>query len=306
MFRRLGATTATALTSLATVTPAATAALISSPTSITPAEPSKITAAAPSRTVTALARSSTITTIAHRGASAYAPENTIAAFELAVDQRADMFELDVQETKDHKLVLMHDTTLTRTTNAKTVFPNRSPWRVHDFTLAQIRRLDAGSWKGAKYRGESVPTLGEALTKMDGTGIGILLEIKKPELYRGIEGRVVSELKRHPSWLAPRRLIVQSFNWSSMRTFHRKLGHIPIGLIGTPPSSELPRLRSFASQVNPPHSGLIPRYVRRVHSLGMKVLAWTVNDPKTMRRMISYGVDGIITNKPDVLARVIDS
>ncbi|WP_436762349.1 glycerophosphodiester phosphodiesterase [Streptosporangium sp. V21-05] len=248
----------------------------------------------------AAAQSPAPTTVAHRGASAYAPENTIAAFELADRQGADMFELDVQETKDHKLVLMHDTTLARTTNAEKLFPGQAPWKVGDLTLAQIRRLDAGSWFDAKYAGEPVPTLGEALRAMSASRPGLLLEIKAPRLYRRIEAHVADELRRHPAWLSPGRLVVQSFDWGSMRTFHRIMPRVPIGLIGTPAIADLPALARFADQINPPHDDLTPEYVRRVHRHRMEVFTWTVDDPATMRRMISYRVDGIITNKPDLM------
>jgi glycerophosphoryl diester phosphodiesterase len=235
----------------------------------------------------------TVLIVAHRGASAYAPENTVAAFELAARQRADLFELDVQETKDHELVLMHDTTLTRTTSAEQVFPDLAPWRVHDLTLAQVRKLDAGS-------GEPVPTLEEALNATAGSGLGLLLEIKEPRLYPGIESRVATELRRVPSWLAPGRLVVESFDWDSMRTFHRLLPGVPIGLLGTPSTAALPELAKYADYVNPPHAGLTAAYVKSVHDHGMKVFAWTTDDPGTMRRLLTYDVDGIITDKPDVL------
>ncbi|MEV7012372.1 glycerophosphodiester phosphodiesterase family protein [Streptosporangium sp. NPDC051022] len=244
--------------------------------------------------------------VAHRGASAYAPENTIAAFELAREQHADMFELDVQETKDHEPIVMHDTTLARTTDAERVFPGRSPWRVGDFTLAEIRRLDAGSWFSSKYRGERVPTLEETLRAMDGDGPGLLLEVKAPNLYPGVESRVADVLRRTPSWLAPGRLVVQSFDWESMRSFHRILPQVPIGLLGTPAVARLPELAGFATQINPPYGDVTADYVRRVHDNRMDVLAWTVDSPDTMRRLISSGVDGVITNKPDVAYAVVHS
>jgi glycerophosphoryl diester phosphodiesterase len=100
--------------------------------------------------------------VGHRGASAYAPENTIASFRQAKARHADYFELDVQQTKDHKLIVMHDATLSRTTNAEKVYPHGSPWRIRDYTLKQIKLLDAGSWFSAKYKGERVPTLDETL------------------------------------------------------------------------------------------------------------------------------------------------
>jgi glycerophosphoryl diester phosphodiesterase len=271
MFRRLGFIITTTLAALAAFAPTAIAA-----------------------------PSPTIINIAHRGASAYAPENTMAAFELAREQHADVFELDVQETKDHRLVLMHDTTLARTTDVEVLFPDRAPWKVGDLTLAEIRKLDAGSWFAAKHTGERVPTLGEALRAMSESGLGLLLEVKAPQLYRGIEARIAAELRRNPSWLSADRLTVQSFDWDSMRTFHRSMPEVPIGLLGTPTTGELPKLAEFASQINPPYSTLTPEYVQRVHDLRMKVLTWTVDNPEIMRRLISYRVDGIITNKPNVL------
>ncbi|MEV1200032.1 glycerophosphodiester phosphodiesterase [Microbispora rosea] len=236
--------------------------------------------------------------VAHRGASAYAPENTVAAFELARDRGADMFELDVQETEDHRLVLMHDTTLGRTTDVEEVFPGRAPWRIGEFTLAEIRRLDAGSWFSRKYAGEAVPTLGEALRAMRDSGLGLLLEIKEPRLYPGIEARVAEEIGRDPAWRG--RIVVQSFDWNSMRRFHGLMPRVPIGLLGTPRIAELPGLARFADQINPPYADVTAEYVRRVHRLRMKVLAWTVDDPAAVRRLIGAGVDGVITNKPDVV------
>ncbi|ETK34245.1 glycerophosphodiester phosphodiesterase [Microbispora sp. ATCC PTA-5024] len=245
-------------------------------------------------------RTAEVVTVAHRGASAYAPENTITAFRMAHDQHAHMFELDVQETKDHKLVLMHDTTLARTTNVERVFPGRAPWRVRDLTLAQVRKLDAGSWFGRAYRGERVPTLGETLRAMGGSRLGLLLEIKEPRLYPGIEARVALELRRHPEWLRPGRLVVQSFDWASMRRFHRLLPAVPVGLLGTPASSQLPGVAKYASYVNVPYGRLSAAYVRRVHGRHLRLFAWTVDSPSAMRRLISYKVDGIITDRPDVL------
>ncbi|MFI6298547.1 glycerophosphodiester phosphodiesterase [Nonomuraea sp. NPDC050790] len=266
--RRLGFIIVTALTTLTTLAPAVSAAAAADPTNV-----------------------------AHRGASAHAPENTIAAFQLAGRQGADMFELDVRETKDHQLVLLHDPTLTRTTNVESVFPGRSPWRLGDFTLSEVRRLDAGSWFGSGHSGERVPTLGETLRKLKGSGMGLLLEIKDPGLYPGIERRVAAELRNNSWWLQPGRLVVQSFDWRSMRTFHLRMPRVPVGLLGTPAVSELRALSTYATQINPPYQNVTRAYVRRVHRLGMQVFTWTVNDRATWRRMNAHGVDGIITDRP---------
>ncbi|WP_433466183.1 glycerophosphodiester phosphodiesterase [Spirillospora sp. CA-128828] len=247
--------------------------------------------------------------VAHRGASAYAPENTLAAFRLAKPRHADMFELDVQETRDHQLVIMHDATLSRTTNVEDLYPDRRPWKVADFTLAEIERLDAGSWFAAKYEGERVPTLDRVLTAMRGKGLGLLLEIKNPALYPGIERRIAAALRRSPSWLRydprERRLVVQSFDWESVRRFHAVLPRVPTGLLGTPKAADLPKLATYADQINPTFGDLTESYVDDVHDAGMDLLTWTVNDPEDMEKAADLDVDGIITNKPDVLHNVLD-
>ncbi|MGW0805172.1 glycerophosphodiester phosphodiesterase [Nonomuraea sp. NPDC002799] len=304
--------TALSLSPIASPASATTATSVSSPATVTNVAERDTTATkvAPRNTtgsVTNLAHrgaAAGVINVAHRGASAYAPENTLAAFGLAADQRADMFELDVQETKDHELILMHDTTLTRTTDVERVFPDLSPWNTGDLTLAQVRKLDAGSWHSGDYTGEPVPTLGEALREMGGSGLGLLLEVKSPELYPGIEARIADELRNNPGWLRPGRVVVQSFAWDAMRRFHRLLPNVPIGLLGTPTSAQLPELASFADLVNPQHTTLTASYVRRVHGLGLRLLAWTVDDSSDMRRMLGYRVDGIITNRPDVLSGLL--
>jgi glycerophosphoryl diester phosphodiesterase len=296
MFRRLGLSLAAVVAggTIVTLAPAASAA---GPTASLSASASTSAAVAD------------VANVAHRGASAYAPENTIAAFKLADEQDADMFELDVQETKDHKLVLMHDTTLARTTDVESVYPDRAPWNVSSFTLEEIRRLDAGSWFGEQFEGEPVPTLGESLRAMRGSGLGLLLEVKAPELYPGIERRIAAELLRHPFWLRPdpseRLLVLQSFNFDSMRRFHEIMPRVPVGLLGMPAAEDMPGLATFADQINPNHGSLTPEYVARVHDLDMEVFTWTVDDAAAMRRVIEAGADGVITNRPDVLADVLD-
>lgn len=251
---------------------------------------------------------SAIANVAHRGASHYAPENTLAAVREAKRRNADMFEIDVQLTKDKKIILMHDTTLTRTTDAEELFPGRAPWNVGDFTYAEIRRLDAGSWFGPTFAGERVPTLGEVLREMRSSGLGLLLEVKSPELYPGFGELLADELRRHPSWIRKdpkgRRLVIQSFNWNFIRELQPLMPSVPHGLLGTPTMDQLPELAMFADQINPNHVPLSPDYVRSVHEYGMEVFTWTVNDPADMRRVIDMNVDGIITNRPDVLHSVL--
>jgi glycerophosphoryl diester phosphodiesterase len=251
---------------------------------------------------------SSIENVAHRGASHYAPENTMAAVKEAAERNATLFEIDVQLSKDKQLVLMHDTNLARTTDAEQVFPDRAPWNVGDFTLAELRKLDAGSWFDAKFKGERIPTLGQTLREMKPAGLGLLLEVKSPELYPGIGGRLAAELLRHPSWSDKdprgRRLIIQSFDWDFIRAFKPLMPWLPHGLLGTPPTEQLPELAEFADQINPSHGTIDADYVAQVHKAGMETFAWTINDEAGMRRAIDLKVDGIITNRPDVLHGVL--
>ncbi|MFD0903987.1 glycerophosphodiester phosphodiesterase [Actinomadura sediminis] len=245
--------------------------------------------------------------VAHRGASDAAPENTLEAFRTAARMGADMFELDVQETKDHKLVLVHDSTLARTTNVEQVFPKRKPWKVSDFSLAEVKRLDAGSWFGKRYAKERVPTLTEVMREMRGSGLGMLVELKNPAKYPGVEKRVAKALRSDAYWTSgdARRLVVQSFDWTSVRRFHEIMPDAPTALIGKPKASALRGHAEYADQINPNHRELTASYVRKVHAAGMDVLTWTVNDAASMRRVLGLGVDGVITDRPDVFREVLE-
>jgi glycerophosphoryl diester phosphodiesterase len=249
-----------------------------------------------------------VLTVAHRGSSAAAPENTLAAFRLGVEQGSDLIESDVQRSKDGALVLMHDTTLARTTNVEQVFPDRSPWRVRDFTMAEITLLDAGSWKSPEFAGERVPTLSEMVEVVRSTRSGILLEIKSPATYPGIEADVAQEFGRSPGYLASAtaadQLVVQSFDWASMRRFKAVQPEVPVGLLGTPPVGQLPELALWADQVNPLYGSFDAAYAARVQQLGMDVLTWTVDSEADMAAVLDRGVDGVITNRPDALEGIL--
>ncbi len=247
--------------------------------------------------------------VAHRGASAYAPENTLAAVDKAEELGITWVENDVQRTADGELVVMHDTTLVRTTDAEEVFPDRAPWRVSDFTAAEIARLDAGSWFGSEYAGAPVPTLEDYLRRVEANGQKLLLELKAPQLYPGIEGETLKELANE-GWLDRRhvkhRLILQSFDAGSVRTVHALAPAVKTGFLGTPPVSELAHYAAFTDQINPRHTTVSADYVAAVHTLDgahgkpLEVFTWTVDDAATAREMAGAGVDGIISNRPDVV------
>ncbi|MGN9760240.1 glycerophosphodiester phosphodiesterase [Streptomyces sp. SD31] len=249
------------------------------------------------------------TIIAHRGASAYAPENTLAAVDEAAELGIGWVENDVQRTKDGELVVLHDDNLKRTTDVEEVFPDRAPWKVKDFTAAEIARLDAGSWFGPAYAGERVPTLEQFMDRVELHHQKLLLEIKNPDLYPGIERQTLKVLGNE-GWLDPdhlaRRLIVQSFSADSMRTVHELKPAVKTGFLGTPAVADLPWYATFVDQINPSHSSISTDYVASVHEFEgpqgepLEVFTWTVNDADTARLVGRYGVDGIITNSPDVV------
>jgi glycerophosphoryl diester phosphodiesterase len=245
---------------------------------------------------------------AHRGASAYAPENTVAAFAHAADLGAQAVELDVQRTRDGELVVLHDKTLERTTDVTVRFPDRAPWPVGAFTLAELRTLDAGSWFDARFAGERVPTLAEAMDVLAARGLGLLLEAKAPELYPGLASQIGHELRAAcPQWLraaSAGRLTVESFDWEFVRELRAVLPRVSVGLLGAPEPAALAAYAGFVDQINPHHTRITAEYVERVHQLGMAVNVWTVDDPAEQAGAVAAGVDGVITNRPDVLADLL--
>lgn len=250
------------------------------------------------------------TVIAHRGASGVAPENTIPAIEAALAQRTGWVEVDVQRSRDGALVLMHDETLDRTTDAPEVFPHRGPWMVGDFTLADLRCLDAGSWFGTPFRRVRIPTLRELLAVL-APPTGLLLEVKDPLLYPGIEEQLVEELSAGgflQAALAERRLIVSSFDHRSMRRLASICPALPVGLGYelTPTDAELRNAAGFAAEINADALILDRDLVRRVHALGLALNVFTVNEDRGARAALEFGVDGIIGDYPAQLRSVVGS
>ena len=254
-------------------------------------------------------RGSGVLNVAHRGASAAAPENTLAAIRKAIGRGSDLIELDVQRTRDGALVLLHDTTLTRTTNVREVFPRRAPWRVRDFTYTEILRLDAGSRWSSPYAGETIPTLEQAIEVLQQSRSGLLLELKATAQYPGIVPEVAAALRATPGYLdsaiEARRLFVESFDVASMHELKVLAPSVPVGLLGTPARGRLSALATWADQINPRYWSVDASYVAAVHEHGMDCLVWTVNRASAMRRALQMGVDGIITDRPDRLHEVLD-
>lgn len=247
--------------------------------------------------------------VAHRGASGYAPENTLAAVDAADALGIDWVENDVHRTRDGELVVLHDTSLKRTTDVEQVFPDRAPWAVKDFTAAELAKLDAGSWFGTQFTGAGVPTLTQFLHRLERNRQKLLLEIKSPATYPGIERDIIRVLGRS-GWLdrshVRNRLVIQSFGADSVRKVHTLRPDITTGFLGTPAVSDLPSYAAFTDQINPSYATIGADYVAAVqrlkgpHGKRLRVNTWTVNKAADAVKARDHGVDGIITNFPDVV------
>lgn len=232
--------------------------------------------------------------VAHRGASAVAPENTAAAFQKAVDMGVDLIEMDVQRSRDGELIVMHDATVDRTT--------RGAFRgnIASLTLEQIKSLDAGSWKGAQFAGEKVLTLDEMLAAFRGKA-SFLIELKTT----GIEEQVAAAIKK--AGMA-NNVVVQSFSAESVRRFRAVMPEVPAGVLfnNSPIANPIARAESYISQVLATNASfaaiafaaITPELVQHMKARGIAVYAWTVDDEPAIRRMVNAGVSGIITNYPD--------
>lgn len=253
-----------------------------------------------------------VVVLAHRGASEYGPENTLAAFKRALRMHVDYIELDVQKTKDGHLIVVHDKSLKRTTNAKKIFPQRSPWLVKDFNLDEIRHLDAGSWFNKAYKNKArqgykqqhISTLGEVIQFMKRKGdekAGLCIDIKAEQ---GIEKPLVNIL-REKGVLYKKNLIIQSQSESSLRKFKKLAPDVKVvqlysrhTLEGMDLKQELKRISKYAYGIGPDKKMVIPQLIRIAHQNGLLVHPWTINEQNDMSAVLSLGVDGVITNKPD--------
>lgn len=233
---------------------------------------------------------------AHRGASGYFPENTMLAFMKAVKMGCDGIETDVQMTRDGVLVLIHDESVDRTTNGSGL--------VKDYSYAELCRLDAGLWYGARFAGAKIPTAEVLLLLARDTGIGIDFEIKNGIIqYEGIEEKLIELIYCH-GW--QERVILSSFNHYSMVHCKEIAPDLKTGLLymeGLYRPSLYART-TRADALHPYFYAVNEEIIREAHSEGLLVTPFTVNDPATMRRLVRMGVDGIITNYPDRLRSVI--
>ena len=249
-----------------------------------------------------------VAVIGHRGSAAMAPENTLASIRLALRQGADFVENDIMRTKDGKLVITHDLSLERTTDVEQVFPDRTSYQVADYTLAEIKRLDAGSWFGSEFAGQRILTLREWVEAV-GSSNGMLLEAKDPWAFPGIEIDIDKELRSIPTFVQALRkgnVIMQAGDEPWLRAYHQLAPDVPVALLyyTRPTDEQLVSASTWLDAVNPALGNIDQAIVDRTHELGLKTYVWTVNVGGDMNRGIEWGVDGIITDYPLVLAQVL--
>ena len=237
---------------------------------------------------------------AHRGFSGMYPENSPLAFRMATEKtNADGIESDVHISKDGQLVIFHDASVERTSNG-TGF-------IRDLTYAQLLELDIGAWKSPEFAGQHIWTLGQLLDFCREARMLLNLELKNYEVfYDGLEQRVIDEVCARGM---QEQVFVSSFNHISMQRFKDLCPEIETGLLYDKPLLDMEHylLPSNADNMHPRYMLLQyqPELMDLFHGRGMKVNTWTVNDEADMRDMIHRGVDGIISNYPNLLCRVAD-
>ena len=231
--------------------------------------------------------------IAHRGASAYAPENTFAAFDLALALGAQHLELDVRASADGYVVVLHDGTLNRTTSGSGPVGER--------TLAALMALDAGSWFDGRYAGERIPVFRDVLGRYAGRA-HLHVEIKCRDV--GFSGRVVDEIR---GCGAMGHVTVTAFDLETLTEVRDCSGELPTGWLVREVTEDVVAAakRLCVAQLCPKSPGLTPELVRYLHREGFTVRAWGVTSEEVMREVVRAGADGMTVNYPDVLLSYLE-
>ncbi len=227
---------------------------------------------------------------AHRGGAWKAPENTISALQYTIDSGADYAEIDVQETKDGELILLHDDSLKRTAGVK-----KNVW---DMTLKQVEKLDAGANFHKKFRGEKIPEFTEVLKFCKGR-LDLNIEIKYNGKNKGIVNKVVRAIKENHF---EDHCVVTSMNYQFLKQIKKTAPEIRTGYIMTMTYGGVQGMEA-ADFFSVKHTYVDEKFVTQAHALGKEVHVWTVNYKGDAKRMLDMGVDNIITDDPIMVRKV---
>lgn len=227
--------------------------------------------------------------IAHRGASAHAPENTMAAFQLALEKKADGFELDVMLTMDNQIVVIHDDTVDRTTNGS--------GRVRDMTLEEIQSLEAGD-------GEKVPSLKEVFERFGGH---CLINIELKNYSSPFDSLPIDVARLVKAYDLEKSVLISSFNPFNLRRFRRQTPEADLGLITLTNTAKNWIWRLFQYEaLHPQFNDVDETLVHGLHARSLQVNVWTADEPAEIRRLAALNVDVIITNTPQRAREVLES
>ena len=236
---------------------------------------------------------SSVTVIAHRGGASWAPENTLPAFQKSIDRKVEFLEIDVRLTKDKQVVIMHDADVDRTTNGK--------GDVEDLTLAQIKNLDAGSKFSSEYKNTRVPTLEEVLSLCKDK-IKVYVEIKHEDAIP----QTVELIKKYNM---VDKVVVMSFTSDHVIEAKRlEPGLVTAKLFAIPPVTSFEKIKSAykVSQVIFLSKLLFNSMVESAHKASLGIMSYTVDEADTAQKLISWKLDGIITNKPDMVMNLLNT
>ncbi len=275
--------------------------------------------------------------IAHRGASAYAPENTLASFRKAIELEAHWFELDCTLSKDGEVVVIHDDTLARTTGGV-------PGEVRDYTAAELKRYDAGSWFSPEFAAERIPTLAETLDLARGK-IGVYIEIKDSDDDRDLEQGILADFKSAAALFPDHRedvlrridasgtrnaqlarsvielvrargmqkqIVIQSFSPIACAVALAEAPELRTELLASSSDRDPLQWNRFLEWnrllkphgFNPNKRDVTQTLVNDLHANGQSIAVWTVNEPTDMRALVSLGADALISDKPDLALRTL--
>lgn len=231
--------------------------------------------------------------VAHRGIATYFPENTMIAFKAALVSDIDILEIDIHRTSDNHLVVIHDDSIDRTSNGS--------GKIKDMNLAELQQFDYGITKDKQFAGATIPTLDEVINLIQDYHQKLLIELKQPQNYPGIENELIGAL--NASDLPKNKVIVQSFNQKSMKKIFDMNEGYELGVLISKKKYwyKLPPFKSiaaYADYVNPNYALVTEKFLKNAHQYKLSVMPYTVNEHEQAKALQKLGVDGLISDNPN--------